>query len=141
MVMELKKKQENILIKKCQKILRQLTEDGYEIYLFTLIKTEEHMDKWDIAASFTDNKNDRNKNFIRLIDLIKSNLDKPLIKEINKVNIYNPSDPLVNSITTAIRSEGGVVRLADTRINDFMIYDAYILRSVKPLTIAEQYNQ
>lgn len=121
------------LVEKFNNIFQQITTGKGELYLFMIVKMDDLSDKWSvvISAPWID-LNQKNETFNYIRGLMKSRLTQEELLSVARIGVFEPMSPLVRLITGTIRSEGGTNRFQDTKIDGFLIHDAYIFRSIAP---------
>jgi hypothetical protein len=113
-------------------IYRQISQKG-DVFLFAMVKMDELSDKWSIiiSAPWIDLAK-KSETFDYVRGLMKQKLNTEELLNVARIGIFGPTSPLVSIITSAIRVDSGSSRLQNTRINGYLINDAYIFKSISP---------
>lgn len=122
------------IITKFQSIYSNIKEEKGNLYLFMILKMDELVDKWSIVVSapWLTNENQAEV-FNYLLTKIRQTLNQEEGSSIARLGTFQPNEHLVRLVNQSIRVEGGSpIKLENTKINGYLIHEAYIFESVMP---------
>ena len=120
------------IIRKFQLIYTDLKREKGSFYVFMILKMDEFVNKWSIVVSAPwITKGNQNENFTYLVDKIKETLTLEESSTIARLGIFQPDEHLIRLINQSIRVDSGTpVRLENTKLNGYLIHEAYIFESI-----------
>jgi hypothetical protein len=123
------------IISKFQTIFNNMKQEKGSFYVFMILKMDEYINKWSIVVStpWISRENQR-ENFIYIVNKIRRNLTLEESATIARLGLFQPDEHMIRLINQSIRVETGTaVKLENTKLNGYLIHEAYIFESIPPV--------
>ncbi len=119
---------------KFQKIYSDLKVEKGDFYVFMILKMDEFVNKWSVVVSAPwITKKSRDRDFEYIVNKFKDSFSPEESATIARLGIFQPDEHLIKLINQSIRvSTPTPIKLEETKLNGYLIHEAYIFESNPP---------